>query len=229
MYRELLLLFVITLLVITSGCTTTIPNTQPSVQPTTGSLNISSTPQGSEIYLDGVYRGTTPSTIPDVPNGSHYLELRYREYNSWSKSVEIQGGNTSYVDATLSPIVTQTSVPTTEPTARPTTPVPKTVGGCWKFEHSTGNTTFAYIYELKSSGTGWMYGTKTSPTKTESMTPESITWSIDPHSAVVTILEANPRDPADPDTWVLTYDENADILDGGEKGQVFMIYVRVPC
>jgi hypothetical protein len=229
MYRKLLLLFVITLLVITSGCTTTVPDSQPSVQPTTGSLEISSTPQGSEIYLDGVYRGTTPSTIPEVSNGTHKIELRYREYNSWSKSVEIQRGSKSYVDATLSPIVTQTSVPTTDPTARPTTPMLKTVVGCWKFEHSIGNATIAYTYDLQSDGTGWMYGTKTSPTKIESMNPESVTWSKDPNSAMVTILEANPRDPADPDKWVLTYDENADILDGGEKGQVFMIYVRVPC
>ena len=28
---------------------------------------------------------------------------------------------------------------------------------------------------------------------------------------------------------VLTYDENADILDGGEKGTVIILCVRVPC
>ena len=60
--------------------------------------------------------------------------------------------------------------------------------------------------------------TNTSPTITGSMQPERVTWSKDPNSAEVTILEANPDDHSDPDKWVLTYDENADILDGGEKG-----------
>jgi len=232
MYRKLLLLFVIALLVMTTGCTTPVPDSPPTVQPTlpaTGSLELSSVPPGSEIYLDGVYRGTTPSVIPDVPAGTHTLELRYREYHSWSASVVVQGGITSYMNATLSPVVTQTSVPTTEPTPIPTTPMPKTVAGCWKFEHTDGNTTIAYSYELKSSGTGWMYGTKTTPRITETMQPVSVTWSLDPNSAVVTIVEANPPNPADPNTTVLTYDENADILDGGGKGTVLINFVRVPC
>jgi hypothetical protein len=109
------------------------------------------------------------------------------------------------------------------------TPVPKTVAGCWKFEASVGDAIIVYSYDLQPDGTGWMYGTKTSPTKTESMQPERVTWSQDPDSAVVKILEANPGDPADPDTWILTHEENADILDGGEKGGVLIHYVRVPC
>lgn len=238
--RKFFLLFGIALLVITSGCTTTVPFAQPSAQPTTepgvqptiqpatGSLELSSTPEGSEIYLDGVYRGTTPSIIPGVQSGPHTLELRYHDYTSWSESVEIQGGTRSNVNATLSPIATQTSVPTTKPTAKPTTPMPKTVVGCWKFEHSIGDTTIVYTYDLQSDGTGWMNGTRTTPTTSESMS-ERVRWAKDPNSAAVTILEANPSDPLDPDKWVLAYDENADILDAGEKGQVLMIYVRAPC
>jgi hypothetical protein len=234
MYRKLSLLFVVALLVLVSGCTTTIPRALPPEDATTGSLDISSTPQGSEIYLDGIYKGTTPMIIFDVPGGSPILELRYPGYNSWSKSLEVQGGTKLYVDTTLSPIVVPTSIPTTVPTTKPTPvpttpPVPKTLDGCWKFEHSAGNTTFFYMFEFQSAGTGWMSGTKTSPLKTESMQPLGITWSKDPTSAVVTVVEANPGDPADPDRWVMTYNEKDDLLDGGEKGQILMIYKRVPC
>jgi hypothetical protein len=234
MYRKLSLLFLVTLLVLVSGCTTIMPRTLPPVEATTGSLDISSTPSGSAIYVDGVNKGITPMILSDVTAGSHMLELRYPSYTSLKKSVEIKAGTTSYVDASLSPIVVPTSlptmIPTTKPTPVPTTPpVPKTLAGCWKLENTTGNTTFFYMFEFELAGTGWMTGTKTSPLKTESMQPLAITWSKDPQSALVTVVDANPSNPADPDRWVMTYNEKADILDMGEKGHMLMIYKRVPC
>jgi hypothetical protein len=236
MFRKLSLLFAVALLVLVSGCTTTLPRALPS-ESTTGSLDISSTPPGSEIYVDGVYKGISPMILSDVTAGSHLLELRYPGYTSLKKSVEIKAGTTSYVDASLSPIVVPTPLLTTVPspisttksTPVPTTPVPKTLAGCWKFENTTGNTTFFYMFEFQPAGTGWMTGTKISPLKTESMQPVGITWSKDPQSAVVTVVEANPSNPADPDRWVMTYNEKADVLDMGEKGHMIMIYKRVTC
>ena len=236
MYRKLSLFFVVALLVLVSGCTTTLPRASPS-EATTGSLDISSTPQGSEIYVDGVYKGISPMILSDVTAGSHMLELRYPGYTSLKKSVEIKAGTTSYVDASLSPIIVPTSLPTTlsttiqttKPTPVPTTQVPKTLPGCWKFENTSGNTTFFYMFEFETGGSGWMTGTKTSPLKTESMQPLAITWSKDPQSALVTVVDANPSNPADPDRWVMTYNEKADILDMGEKGHMIMIFKRVRC
>ena len=238
MYMKMSLLFVAALLVLVSGCTTTLPRALPSEGGTTGSLDISSTPSGSAIYVDGVNKGITPMILSDVPAGSHMLELWYPGYTSLKKSVEIKAGTTSYVDASLSPIIVPTSLPTTVPTTIPTTkptpvpttsPMPKTLAGCWKFENTTGNTTFFYMFEFQPAGTGWMTGTKTSPLKTESMQPLAITWSKDPQSALVTVVEANPSNPADPERWVMTYNEKADVLDMGEKGHMILIYKRVTC
>jgi hypothetical protein len=237
MYRKWSLLFVVAVLVLISGCTAPLPRALPS-EATMGSLDISSIPSGSEIYVDGVYKGISPMILSDVTAGSHMLELRYPGYTSLKKSVEIKAGTTSYVDASLSPIIVPTSLPTTIPTMIPTTkptpvpttpPVPKTLAGCWKFENTTGNTTFYYMFEFEPGGSGWMTGTKTSPLKTELMQPVGITWSKDPQSALVTVVEANPSNPADPARWVMTYNEKADVLDMGEKGHMFMIYKRVRC
>ena len=236
MFRKLFLLFLVTLLVLVSGCTTTLPRALPP-ETTTGSLDISSTPSGPEIYVDGVYKGISPMILSDVTAGSHMLELRYPGYTSLKKSVEIKAGTTSYVDASLSPIVVPTSLSTTLPTTNPTTkqtpvptkPLPKTLIGCWKFVNTTGNTTFYYMFEFENGGSGWMTGTKTSPLKTESMQPLAITWSKDPMSAVVTVTEANPSNPADPERWVMTYNEKSDVLDMGEKGHMIMIFKRVRC
>ena len=234
MYRKLTMFLVVALIMLVSGCTDTVPRDRPPEEAAAGVLNISSTPPGSGVYLDGRYMGTTPITILDVAGGSHILELRSRDYNPWSKSLEIRGGSISYVDAALSPVVIQTSIPTTiattKPTPIPTTkPVPKTIAGCWEFEKTTGDTTITYTYELESGGTGWMAGTKTTPLMTESMHPMRVTWSIDPSTSVVRIVEASPKNPADPVDWVLIYDKQADILDGGKKGESILAFERVPC
>lgn len=69
--------------------------------------------------------------------------------------------------------------------------MPKTVAGCWRFEHSVGDATQVYSYELKSDGTGWIYGSETSPLLSEPVQPDSVTWSKDPDSSEVTIPAEN--------------------------------------
>jgi hypothetical protein len=61
------------------------------------------------------------------------------------------------------------------------------------------------------------------------MQPLAITWSKDPQSVFVTVVEANPTNPADPERWVMTYNEKPDVLDMGEKGHMIMIFKRVRC
>ena len=85
------------------------------------------------------------------------------------------------------------------------------------------------MFEFEPGGSGWMTGTQTSPLKTESMQPLAITWFKDPMSAMIIVKEANPADPADPDRWVMTYNEKSDVLDMGEKGHMIMIFKRVRC
>lgn len=237
MYRKLSLLFVIAL-VLVSGCTTVVPPYLSPEEETTGSLEISSTPSGSEIYLDGVFSGTTPMTFTDLSAGSHTVELRYRDYIPWVKSIEIRKGTRSYVDTTLNSVIVPTSLPTTVPTTIPTTiptivpattPVPKTPAGCWKLEFSSDNSTIRYFYDLRADGSGWFSATRTSPTISERFPPEGVTWLKDPASGVVTILQPRASDPADPHRAVLNYNENADILYGGEKGGNTIIFERVPC
>jgi len=40
----------------------------------TGSLEITSTPRGVSIYLNGIYKGTTPLTVPEIRAGTYTLE-----------------------------------------------------------------------------------------------------------------------------------------------------------
>ncbi len=69
----------------------------------TGSISISSAPSGADIYLDGAYKGTTPTTISDVPSGAHALKLEKYGYEEWLTSVHVTSGVTESITAHLVP------------------------------------------------------------------------------------------------------------------------------
>jgi hypothetical protein len=221
-------------LILIAGCLTPVPKEMPAMTPAMGSIEVSSTPLGAEVYLDNVYRGTAPVTIIDAA-GSHVLELRLRDYQSWSKAIVIEGGSRTYVDAALAPgmVVTTvlTAVPTTRPTTRPTTPVPDTPAGCWMHEIVQADFTVLYTYELDAGGTGRLSCRGVD----KCLPPQELTWSqvpdpLDPgHSALVAIRIPDRMNPADFDERVLTYDARADILAYGESDNHVLFLKRTTC
>ena len=86
-----------------SGCLST-------QSPGKGTINLTSTPPGAEVYLDNQYRGSTPSTITDLPPGIYTVELRSQGYQSWSTSIAVSSG--SYQ---LNALLTPVSQPTVQP------------------------------------------------------------------------------------------------------------------
>ncbi|MDD1696616.1 MAG: PEGA domain-containing protein [Methanoregula sp.] len=79
----------------------------------TGTVKITSSPSGAEIYLDNEYHGTTPGTITEVAPGNHTIEIRKQGYNEWSQSITVISGINSSVSTTLVPVFT--NIPTTVP------------------------------------------------------------------------------------------------------------------
>ena len=70
---------------------------------TTGSISVSSSPSGANVYLDNAYKGLTPLIITDVSQGHHHIELTLAGYQDWPTSVEVKADETSYISATLTP------------------------------------------------------------------------------------------------------------------------------
>jgi hypothetical protein len=81
------------------GCTAPLPEKA-------GSITITSSPSGAEVYLDTEYHGTTPTTINAVPSGNHMVEVRQRGYKTWSQNVTVTSGSTISVSPSLVPVVT---------------------------------------------------------------------------------------------------------------------------
>ncbi len=202
-------------LVLIAGCTTPAPQDNPAETPATGFAEVSSTPPGAEVYLDSVYRGTTPVTVIDLA-GSHTLELRLRDHQSWSKSIRIDAGSRAYVDTVLVPVPIIPSFLTTEPvtgsptvpTTRPLlttpattspapsetpTPWPRTVLGCfqWKSSGGTGTGkpfTLTDTMWFQPAGVGLLNHTwmYTPPKKTE-ISFTGFTWSRDPATDLIVV------------------------------------------
>jgi hypothetical protein len=72
-----------------------------TVPPQYGSIKISSTPSGAEVYVDSVYKGLTPYTFTNVNTGSHSIELTLSGYDSQTKSVTVTANQMSQVSFTL--------------------------------------------------------------------------------------------------------------------------------
>ena len=79
---------------------------QPGQSTTTGSISVTSSPGGAQVYIDNVYRGVTPLTLDGIPTGTHQVRLALAGYNDYSTTVELGAGSTSSVSASLSPIQT---------------------------------------------------------------------------------------------------------------------------
>jgi len=133
---------------------------------------------------------------------------------------------------TTRPTTKPTKEPTREPTTRPTTvptpgPVPD-IAGCWYLSHSVEGTVVAYTYAFEAGGAGWMNSTRITAGDTDTVA-ERVRWEYDQQSAVVTVTKTGPGNDPEPDRWVLTYVKKTDVLDGGEKGGLALVFRRVPC
>ena len=93
-----------------------------------GIIDISSSPSGASIYVDSVYKGTTPTKVKDMDVGTHKVVLKKTGYGEWAKSIKVTADSTTTVDADLVEIVTATStVPTTRMVVTTATMPPTTV------------------------------------------------------------------------------------------------------
>lgn len=74
------------------------------VQPGTGTLSVSSNPSGAQVVVEGRVVGNTPLNLVLRP-GRVDLELRLGGYQTFRTSAQIRPGETTVVNANLTPVV----------------------------------------------------------------------------------------------------------------------------
>ena len=68
----------------------------------TGFINIKSTPQGANVYIEDDDIGEkTDVVLSDIVEGIYRLKLILTGYKEWSRDIEVKAGETTYVEATL--------------------------------------------------------------------------------------------------------------------------------
>lgn len=77
----------------------------------TGSLSVTATPAGAYIFVDGVQRGVSPATIPDLAPGTHALRIEMNGYSELTVLVTITAGQTQAYTTALSPVVVAANTP----------------------------------------------------------------------------------------------------------------------
>ena len=91
----LVLSLIMTVLILIAGCTSTTP--------TTGIIEVNSTPTGAKVYLDGVDTGqVTPIILTNIEAGIYIVKLDKFHYKIWEDTaVTVNANQTTYLNPPL--------------------------------------------------------------------------------------------------------------------------------
>lgn len=64
-------------------------------------VNVTTTPPGVRVYVDGLFEGNTPVKISLGKAGEHYVRLEASGYAPWTNRIKVDENSTYFIDATL--------------------------------------------------------------------------------------------------------------------------------
>lgn len=76
------------------------PNESAPPEPAKGTVNVSSTPTGADVLVDGDFVGNSPATLKLAP-GKHTLTVKMSGYTDWSREITVQSGSDVQLTANL--------------------------------------------------------------------------------------------------------------------------------
>lgn len=82
--------------------------TLPMPQPMYGSLQITSTPKGAEVFVDSVSQGVTPLYLNELLAKKHQIIIKSPGYQDYVDTVAVKESERSTLDAVLSDVLTAT-------------------------------------------------------------------------------------------------------------------------
>lgn len=75
---------------------------QAAKQASTGTISVSSSPEGVRVYIDGTLAGTAPGSFAEISPGQHQVLLEMDGFTSMTKTVSVKAGETVAVNGVLS-------------------------------------------------------------------------------------------------------------------------------
>ena len=91
----------------TTATTSIIPSpsgTRPQETPAGGygSLTVTTSPAGAQVFIDGAFKGITPATIPGLASGNHTIDLKMNGFQDLTTVITITSGQTAEYSTGLS-------------------------------------------------------------------------------------------------------------------------------
>lgn len=83
----------------TSPAAPAAPNAETKTE-ATGSVNLTTTPDGADVYLDGQFFGNSPANLKLKP-GKHNIQVRMSGYKDWSRDISTEAGSEARLTANL--------------------------------------------------------------------------------------------------------------------------------
>lgn len=121
--------------------------------PTTGTLQVNSSPSGAAVRLDGSSIGNTPLQRTNVSPGVHTVEVSRSGYQTETRQVNVVAGTTTTIQVTLIPVPSN-QAPTASFTYTPASP---TVGNPVQFDgsgsHDPDGSITSYAWSFGDGGT----------------------------------------------------------------------------
>ncbi len=72
----------------------------PPKDAATGTIAVSSTPDGAEISVDGAFMGNAPATLK-LPPGKHTIRVALSGYKEWTREITVLAGSELKLAAAL--------------------------------------------------------------------------------------------------------------------------------
>jgi len=95
------------------------PTGSVTPQQSIGNVTVHSSPPGASILIDGIYAGTTPTTVSGLNPGNHIIRLTLSGYYDYEGTIYIISGQTTNAFGTLPPLNQISSPNTVTPAATP--------------------------------------------------------------------------------------------------------------
>jgi len=76
------------------------PRAPPAQETATGTVNVTSNPDGTDVYADGQFVGNSPAVLKLNP-GKHTVTVKLSGHPDWSREITVESGSEVRLAATL--------------------------------------------------------------------------------------------------------------------------------
>jgi hypothetical protein len=90
-------------IIVRPGATERVQGRMIQTSLTGGTISVSSSPDGANVFLNGLPLGTAPIWKSGISPGSHTLTVTAANYYDWSREIRVSNGEVTYTSAVLLP------------------------------------------------------------------------------------------------------------------------------